>query len=80
MTDYEARLRGSLVDAERRNQKAVDQLEASDAHPNSQDHKSVQWLALIASGEVIGLTKALSLLTGEEHTPNVTVVKTKATP
>jgi hypothetical protein len=69
--DFETRLRASLAKSEEFQRRAMADLVACDAHPNSNDYKTAERMALMASGQAMGLAEALGLLTGEEVTPDL---------
>ena len=69
--EYESRLRAAIAEAEASHTAAMTALNESDDHPMSQGYKSVQWMALIATGRVAGLVEALNLLTDEGYSPNL---------
>jgi hypothetical protein len=72
---YEARLREALATAQAEDARAFEALESCDAHPLSQEWKSVERAHILATGRVVGINEALNLLTGEETPPNLALLR-----
>lgn len=67
LTEFEKPLRAAVAEAEASAEQAFASLREHGAHPNSGEYQMVKALALMSAGVYTGLTKALSLITGEEE-------------
>lgn len=67
MNEFEKQLRAEVAEAEASAESAFTSLRECIAHPNSGEYQMMKSLALMSGGIYTGLTKALSLITGEQE-------------
>lgn len=67
MTEFEQKLRAEVAEAEANAERAFASFRETDAHPNSTEYQMVKTMTMMAGGVYTGLTKALSLITGDQE-------------
>ena len=72
MQEYIDRLRAALAGAQAEEAQSVQAMRDGPTDPDNVETKVLANMAAVCAGEVIGLTRALSLATGEELTPRLT--------
>jgi hypothetical protein len=65
MSEFEKQLRAEVAAAEASAEQAFASLREHSGHPNSGEFQMMKSFALMTGGVYTGLTKALSLITGE---------------